>query len=73
MPRILTDDVDEHGQYRPRHGDVVDGQARREMAPRGGEDELERMAQEWRCSMCGRDRDGWQTCPICGDHEDMAA
>jgi hypothetical protein len=65
MSRILTDDMDEHGQYRPRQGDLVDGQARREMLPRGSEDEV--GWAPWRCSMCGRERDAIPTCAICGD------
>jgi rubrerythrin len=67
VARILTDDHDEHGQYRPRHGD--DEHERRERLPRGGSDET----YVWRCSMCGRGRDAISTCAICGDHEDMAA
>jgi hypothetical protein len=70
MPRILTDDHDEHGQHRPRHGDHVDELARRERLPRGSEDETGWHA---RCSMCHRPREAFPTCPVCGDEFEDAA
>lgn len=68
MPRILTDDSDEHGQHRPRHGDWLDGLERAERLPKGGSDEV----YVWRCSMCNRERAAVELCPICGDHLDQA-
>jgi hypothetical protein len=71
VARILTggEDHDAWGQYAPRHGDYVDDDARAERLTRGGEDEV------WwgRCSMCHRDLRAVDMCPVCGDHEDMAA
>jgi hypothetical protein len=65
VARILTDDMDEHGQYRPRHGDWVDGERRAERLPRGGEDE--------RCPICLKPRVAVEWCAACGDETDRRA
>jgi hypothetical protein len=63
------DDIDEHGQYRPVHGDWEDRDREADLEDRG----RFRVRPLLRCPTCFKDLAARKDCAACGDETDVAA